>query len=359
MNQKMLISPTATIREAMQALSDSLERIVFVVDKGKRLLGTLTDGDIRRGVLNDGNLNGSIETMYNSNAVKISEKDFNYETVKKLLIENRIELIPLIDNENMVTGYYTWEEILGNEGTLRLREKRKLDAPVVIMAGGKGTRLEPFTRVLPKPLIPIGETPIIEMIIDRFRDYGMNNYYLMVYHMSRIIKAYFQEKNHSYSIHFIDEDKPLGTAGSLRLLDGYFDSSFYLTNCDMIINADYADLYDFHVDKDYDITVTASMKYFSIPYGVCEIENGGNLVTINEKPEYNYLVNTGLYVLKPSVIKSIPEKTSFDMTDLIKRITDGGGMVGVYPINEKSWIDVGEWKEYKSALELIGEFKND
>ena len=242
---------------------------------------------------------------------------------------------------------------------LKNRKELKPVVKALILSAGKGTRLEPFTRVLPKPLIPIGEYPIIEMIINRFRDYGMNNYYLMVYHMSGIIKAYFQEKNHSYSVHFIDEDKPLGTAGSLRLLENYFDSSFFLTNCDIIINADYSDLYDFHLKKEYDITVTASMKCFSIPYGICEIENGGKLVTINEKPGYNYLINTGLYVVKPSVIKSIPENSSFDMTDLIRKITDGGGTVGVYPINEKSWIDVGEWKEYKSAIELIGEFEND
>ena len=223
----------------------------------------------------------------------------------------------------------------------------------VIMAGGKGTRLEPFTKVLPKPLIPIHEKPIIEHIIEKFFNIGVNDYYFTLNYKKRIIKAYFDELQPEYSIRFIEEETPLGTAGSLRLLEGMLSGSFFVTNCDVIINANYYDIFTFHEKNGYDITLVASAKEYVIPYGTCELSGNGELLHINEKPKLDFLINTGLYVLKPKMIDLIPPKQIYHITELVEKAINNGNRVGVYPISDDSWIDVGQWAEYKQALEKI------
>jgi len=355
MKENIFIKPEATIKEAMQALGDTTERILLVVNENKKLLGTLTDGDIRRGILGGTDLSGSIEYIYNPNPISVQQDQFHNETVKELLLENRIELIPIVNNQKTVIDYITWEDLFGLDLSKPKDEKKTLSLSVVIMAGGKGTRMDPFTKVLPKPLIPIGNQPIIELIIDKFRNYGIQDYYITINHMAKVIKAYFQEKPRPFSIHFIDEDKPLGTAGSLRFLKDKVHSLFFVTNCDIIINTDYVDIYDFHKKNKHDITLVASMKSYRIPYGICEIENGGNLDHIKEKPEFNFLVNTGLYLINLDVLTLIPKDTFFNMTDLIDSVKKDGGSIGVFPISENSWIDVGEWTEYKKVSKFLEE----
>jgi NDP-sugar pyrophosphorylase family protein len=207
--------------------------------------------------------------------------------------------------------------------------------------------------VLPKPLVPIDEKPVIEHIIDRFQKHNIADFWMTVNHKSRIIKAYFEEMQPDYNMSFIDESVPLGTVGSLKFLEGKFDRSFFFTNCDTIINADYADLYEFHCSKNFDVTLVASMKQFVIPFGTCELENDGHLSHINEKPEFNFLVNTGLYVLNPSIIELIPVNQFYHITELIACVKANGRKVGVYPISEDAWIDVGQWTEYRKAVEKL------
>ena len=221
------------------------------------------------------------------------------------------------------------------------------------MAGGSGTRLEPFTKVLPKPLIPIDGKPVIDHIIDRFRTYGVSEFYMTIHHMSKILRAYFEEKNPDYSIGFAEEDEPRGTAGSLKLLADKLNRPFFVSNCDIIIETDYADLYRFHIKNNYDITLVASAKQFDIPYGICALNGNGSLERIQEKPRYNFLVNTGLYVLNPSVIDFIPDNGLFHITHLMEKVRANNGTIGVYPVSEKAWIDVGQWAEYRKALKVI------
>jgi len=224
------------------------------------------------------------------------------------------------------------------------------------MAGGKGTRLKPFTKVLPKPLIPVGDKTVVDHIIDRFVDYGIKEFYLTVNYMSKIIQAYFEEKNPDYKISFAEEEEPRGTAGSLTLTKDFLKTPFFVSNCDVIIEADYSDIYQFHLKGRYDITLVAAAKQFHIPYGVCELNHHGGLKNIQEKPEYNFLVNTGLYVLNPKVLGMIPDKGLFHMTHLIEKVKEEKGTVGVYPVSENSWIDVGQWEEYRKALKTIEGF---
>ena len=221
------------------------------------------------------------------------------------------------------------------------------------MGGGKGTRLDPFTRILPKPLIPMGNDPIIKIIMDEFGKYGMSDFYITLNNKGKMIKAYFHDHNLPYKINFIEEQKPLGTAGALKLIKPKLKETFFVSNCDIIIKSDYNDIIKFHKERKNSLTLVGSMQHYTIPYGVCEIENGGDLISIREKPQYDFLTNTGMYVLELDVLNLIPGDTYFDMTDLIKAIQGKGQKVGVFPVSKESWIDVGQWAEYKNAIQKI------
>jgi len=344
------IQPKATIKEAMEALDKTAEKVLLVVDENKVLIGCLTDGDIRRYILKGWDLTGTIEDAYKLNPVFVFQEDFDLEKIKAVFLKNKIDVIPILNQDRKVIDFITWEKAFGNN---KKSENKKLDVPVVIMAGGRGTRLEPFTRVLPKPLIPVSGKPVIDHIIDRFRAYGASKFYLTIHHMSKILRAYFEEKSPDYSIGFAQEDEPRGTAGSLKLLKDKLNKPFFVSNCDIIIEADYADIFRFHTKNGYDITLVASAKQFNIPYGICELNDNGSLERILEKPEYNFLVNTGLYVLNPNVIELIPDNGLFHITHLIDKIKKNKGTIGVYPVSEKAWIDVGQWAEYRNALKVI------
>jgi len=344
------IKPIASIKEAMEALDKTAEKVLLVVDDEEKLIGALTDGDIRRYILKEQDLTDAIENAYNKNPIFVFQEDFDREKIKKIFTENKIDLIPILDKNRKLVDYVTWGKIFGNN---RRSESQKLDVPVVIMAGGSGTRLEPFTKVLPKALVPVGEKPVIDHIIDKFRAYGICEFYLTIHRMSKIIRAYFEEKSPDYFIGFAEEDEPRGTAGSLTLLKDKLNKPFFVSNCDIIIEADYADIYSFHIKNNYDITLVASAKQFNIPYGICELNSSGSLQRIQEKPEYNFLVNTGLYVLNPDVISLIPDKGLFHIPHLIDKVKENKGAVGVYPVSEKAWIDVGQWVEYRKVLKVI------
>lgn len=347
----LTIKFTATIKEAMEALGKTAEKVLVVVDEQRRMVGALTDGDIRRYILQGHDLDGTIAKAYNPKSTYIFEKDYDLEQAKTLLMEKRICLIPVLDDNHVMVDYITLAEAFGQKE--KPSSKKILDIPVVIMAGGRGTRLEPFTKVLPKPLIPVGDKPIIEHIIDRFMEYGIKEYFLTINHKSKIIKAYFEEKNPDYSIGFAEEDEPRGTAGSLTLLKDKLNKPFFVSNCDIIIEADYSDIFRFHIKNNYDITLVASAKQFNIPYGICELNGNGSLKRIQEKPEYNFLVNTGFYVLNPNVIDLIPDNGLFHITHLMDKIKENNGTIGVYPVSENAWIDVGQWAEYRKTLKTF------
>lgn len=336
-----------TIREAMKALDNTAEKCLLVIDDNKKLLGTLTDGDLRRGILSGMKFSDSIIECYHKNPVTLIKGSFSQEDATQLLRRKKLDLIPIVDVDNKVVKYLTWLNINGGKKT-----KKKLDnVSVVIMAGGKGTRMEPFTKVLPKPLVPIHDKPIIEHIIERFTDISCSDFYLTVNYKGKILKAYFEELKPEYDVIFVDEMEPLGTAGSLQYLKGVFDKPFFVTNCDIIIKADYTSLYEFHQKGGYDITLVASAKEYIIPYGTCELNGEGHLSHINEKPKYDFLINTGLYILNPDILNFIPKDKFYHITHLIEYAKNQGKKVGVFPIDEAAWIDIGQWAEYQKAID--------
>jgi NDP-sugar pyrophosphorylase family protein len=226
--------------------------------------------------------------------------------------------------------------------------------PVVIMAGGQGTRLAPFTSILPKPLVPIGDRPVIEHIMDRFAAFGCDRFVISLNYKASLIKAYLADEDLPCAIEFVDEDRPLGTGGSLSLMRDKLDGTFFVTNCDVLVEADYADIERHHRESGNLVTIVASMKHITIPYGVCEIADGGRLTAITEKPQFDFLVSTGFYVLDQSVLADVPEDTFFHLTELVSGYLREGRPVGVYPVSEKSWLDIGQLEELRETLARFG-----
>jgi dTDP-glucose pyrophosphorylase len=346
-----LVPQTHTIRQAMERLETTEEKIVFVVDSGARLVGSLTDGDIRRWILSDGDLQAQVVRVCNTDP-HVASEDYEPEQLRTDMLSGNFGCVPVVNASREIVRLVFWKELFQGDGAAK--PAVTLDLPVVIMAGGRGTRLAPFTNVLPKPLIPVGDRTVIEIIIDQFLVYGLKDFHLSINYKSKILKSYFEELAPTYSVSFIEEKEPRGTAGGLLPLYAPGSDPLIVTNCDIVIQANLADLVAFHRENNYDLTLVASLKDYRIPYGVCELEKGGSLACITEKPQYSFLVNTGMYVVRRDRLNLIPEEGVCDMTDFIEMVKNNGGRVGVFPIGENAWIDTGEWTEYRKALDSLG-----
>ncbi|RBP58090.1 nucleotidyltransferase-like protein [Alkalibaculum bacchi] len=332
---EFLIDEEATMIEAMEQLDKTSTKILFVTKKGD-FVAALTDGDIRRWILKKGNLDARVKNIanYNPKFLYEDEKNKSREYMKK----HSIEALPIVDDKMNILSVIFW-----NNG--EVEQKRNLELPVVIMAGGLGTRLYPYTKILPKPLIPIGEIPIVEHIINRFNQYGCNQFYLVVNHKKNMIKAYFNEIEKGYKVNYVDEDNPLGTGGGLSLLKGKIDSTFILSNCDILIEEDYEKIYNYHKKEKKLITMVCSLKSIKIPYGVIEISETGEIENMKEKPELSFFTNTGMYIVEPKVIEELEENKAIGFPDIIEYYKSQGEKIGIYPISEYSWMDMGEINE--------------
>lgn len=343
----LFISEDITIKEAIKLLDETAKKILIVI-KDNKLTGIITDGDIRRWILKSGNLQEKVSSIMNKSPKYIYEKDRAY--AKKTLKEEMIEAIPVVNANHEVIDIVFWNDSFKN----KMNYYTKLDNPVVIMAGGKGARLEPYTKIIPKPLIPIGEVPIVERIINRFTEYGCNKFYMTVNYKKNMIKAYFNEIEKGYKINYVEEEKPLGTAGSLSLLKNTIKDTFFVSNCDILIDANYSDILKYHKRSNNKITLVTSLKHYTIPYGVIEISATSDVKNMIEKPEYDYLVNTGMYILEPEALNDIPEDTFYHITDLISNYIKNGEKIGIYPVSDKEWLDMGQLMEMENMLERLG-----
>lgn len=344
--KELIINEDISIHEAIKKLDSNAKRILLVLDKTK-LIGVLTDGDIRRWILKNGDLNNKVKDIMNKNPIFLNIKD--KIKAKELMKEYFIEAIPLVDDEKNFESIIFWND----KDDRKLSSFNQFNIPVVIMAGGKGTRLYPYTRILPKPLIPIGEVPIVERIIDKFNDFGCKDFYLTVNYKKNMIKSYFNDLEKKYIVNFVEENKPLGTGGSLYHLKGIINETFFVSNCDILIDANYSDILKFHKKKRNKITMVTSLKYFKVPYGVVHLNKNGTVNKIEEKPQHTYLVNTGLYILEPEALKDIPEDKFYDLPDLYEYYMNIGESVGVYPISEGAWMDMGQMDNLQDMLKRL------
>jgi dTDP-glucose pyrophosphorylase/predicted transcriptional regulator len=336
-----------TLKKTIEVMNKGGIGLCICVNKLNNVVGIFTDGDFRRAILNGKKLNSSIEKLVNKNFDYL-KKNHNNNQIEKIFQKNKAKHIPVL-NKNKLIGiivYEYYERIITNKTSL---SKNKNIA--VIMAGGKGSRLDPFTRILPKPLIPIGNDPIIKLIQNEFELNGVNKFIISINHKSEILKTYFKNEKSSSQIDFLQEKKPLGTIGVLSKLKKNIKETLFVSNCDIIIKENYNKILDFHKKNKFKITIVGSAQQHSVPYGVCSIDKKGKLIEIKEKPNFDLIVNTGFYLLEPQVLNFIPKNKFFDMTDLIQILLDKKIKIGVFPVNENAWIDIGHWSEYKKSLQ--------
>lgn len=345
---EFIVNERETIRDAFRKQTSTVKKFLLVVNKKKKVLGIVTDGDFRRAILASVSLEAPISSIMNKN-FHYFEEGYNIKGIKKLFYSTRILQIPVL-KDGMLSDIIFRDDFKESKLTLTTE---KMDLPVVIMAGGVGKRLDPFTRILPKPLIPIGNKAIIEIIMDYFAEFGMKYFFVSVNHMANMIKAYFEYSEDYYKLEYIEEDKPLGTIGALYLIKDIINTDFFVTNCDILVNEDYSNVYDYHKKGDYIMTILGSMQHHRVPYGVMSIKDGGELNKIIEKPEYDFLVNTGMYVFSPKIFNYIPENKKFDITNLIEILKKNKEKIGVYPVSENSWLDVGQWDMYNNSMKKI------
>lgn len=345
--KKLFIKNNITISESMQLLIECGTKCLLVINDKQQLEGTLSDSDIRRAILKQKKLSSSIKTVYNKKPKFLYQKNYKEEDARKIFLKYVIDLIPILNEKREVISVKRINDIF-RPGDIK--KKNILKIPVVIMAGGKGSRLEPFTSILPKPLIPVRGKSIIEHIFKKFINYGVQDFYVSINYKSKILTAFFEEAFPDYSIKLLKEDKPLGTAGSLMYLKKFDLGDFFLTNCDVIIDHDFNNIYDFHKRNKNSITIVAAIKKYVIPYGDCKIDKKGNFEYMHEKPMIELLANTGIYILNGKVLKTLKTKKQVNMNDFIEKCKKRNMKIGIYPIDEKEWIDVGQWSDYKEAL---------
>ena len=320
-------------------------KALFVFVEG-RFEGLLTLGDIQRAIIKNISLSETVGFILDKNKVYgyVTEPE---ELIREKMRRLRAEVMPILDGEHKLVDVWFWGDLF-KKSEASFREN--INLPVVIMAGGKGTRLKPLTNVFPKPLIPVGEKTILEEILDQFESIGCTKFFISVNYKVNLMKYYLSQIGHHYDIEFFQEDKPLGTIGSVSLLKDKISTPFIVSNCDIIIDQDYRDVYDYHTGNKNDITLVTAVKSNKIPYGVVETGENGLLLDLKEKPETTFMFNTGVYILNPDLINDIPTGEMFHITDLIKKVKTKGGRVGCFPVSENAWHDMGEWNEY---LKLI------
>lgn len=343
MNKELLIDYRKTVAEAMEILGKLHPKILFVSNEENKLMGSLTDGDIRRFMMTGGDIHNSVYNACNKSPKKVAKS----LTEAKTMLSKDYIAIPVINSENVICDIYYGEEN---------KAHGMIDIPVVINAGGKGTRLEPFTKVLPKPLIPVGDLPIIEHIIHKYQEYGCRRFSVVVNYKKELIKTYFNEVDKNYSVEWVDETTPLGTGGSLSLLKGKVNEPFFFISCDNLILADYSKILENHLAKKNAITIVCAQKNLSIPYGVIETNNDNEYLNMKEKPKYSFLTNTATYLINPEIIDDVGENCKIDFPDIIKMEKDKGRKIGVYIIDEDEWLDMGVMPELeKMRARLYGE----
>lgn len=340
-----------SVVEAMQKIDHNAKGILFILDAKEKVIGSLSDGDIRRWLIRTGELQANVTGIMNRNLkFRYSGKE---ENALLEMRKQKIKALPIVDaDRHMIKILFDSD---ASEEILLKKNTNLKDVPVVIMAGGQGTRLYPYTKILPKPLIPIGDIPIIERIINKFIDFGAKDYYVTVNYKKGMIKSYFAELSPEYSVSYVEENNPLGTAGSLRLINKRFERPIFVTNCDILIHADYANLYEYHRKSGNVMTIVTALKNIVVPYGVLKSKEQGIVTSMEEKPKLSYFVNTGMYILNPEVIERIPENRMFHMTDLADELLKTGDQVGMYPISEDSFLDMGEFEEMKRMEEKLRE----
>ena len=342
------VSPSAFLIDAMKQMDEAKVKTLLVFNE-EHFEGLITIGDIQRAIINNIALKEPVSCILNRNKIYGYQSE-GEDVIKDKMRRMRAEVMPIFDDNGELVDVWFWNDLFKKA---ELSQREKINLPVVIMAGGKGTRLKPITNVIPKPLIPVGDKTILEEIMNQFEGIGCQKFYMSVNYKSDMMRFYLDQLEHHYDIEFFEETKPLGTIGSVSLLKGKINTPFFVSNCDIIIDQDYRDVYEYHQNNRNDLTIVTAVKSFRIPYGVIETGDDGLMTGLQEKPEQTYMINTGVYILNSELIDEIPEGEFFHITHLMEKVKSRGGRVGCFPVSEHSWKDMGEWPEYLKMINVL------
>jgi dTDP-glucose pyrophosphorylase len=335
---KLKISETSSIRDALKIIDGGAMQIALVVDSENRLLGTITDGDIRRGILNGYDLSSSIENIYSKNFISAKIGDTKEEILKKALLK-KIHQIPIIDKDNRIIGLKEIEELIKPS----IKSNR-----VILMVGGLGTRLRPLTEHTPKPMLKVGNKPILQTIIEKFAEYGYVNITLSVNYKSHVIQDFFGDGgNFGVNIDYVFEEQRMGTAGALSLLKNLPKEPFFVMNGDILTNVNFEHLHQYHLENNSIATMCVREYDFQVPYGVVNLLNN-RITTIEEKPVHKFFVSAGIYMLSPETIYEIPENQFYDMPTLFEKLIEQKKVCVSFPLREY-WLDIGRVEDYQKA----------
>ena len=335
---KIKLFPNSTIKEALTIIDSGAIKIALVVDKNDKLLGTITDGDIRRAILNGKSLEDSIENIYYKNPTVVSV-DESKESVINICTSKKIYQVPVVDGDYNVVGVEEIDELL---------KPKSYPNRVILMVGGLGTRLRPLTDTIPKPMLHVGGKPILQTIIERFASYGFTNIIMCVNYKSDIIQDYFGDGSRfGVSIEYILENKRMGTAGALSLLKEKPTKPFFVMNGDLLTNVNFEHMLEFHTQNCAVASMCVREYDLQVPYGVVNIEDG-EIKSIEEKPVHKFFVSAGIYMLNPECIDFIPKDEFYDMPTLFEELINMNKKTISFPLREY-WLDIGRIEEYEKA----------
>ena len=336
-NKNFLSFSNETIKDSLKKIIKNGTRTVLVVDKKNKLLGTLSEGDVQKFLIKNKDINSKIIGIFNRFPQKVNHLNVDKEKLREKFISKQIGLLPVVNKRNIVIKVLTWSEIF--EDKKLISSLKNID--VIVMAGGRGERLKPYTDILPKPLVPINSKPMLEHIIENFKYFNFKNFHLILNHQANLIKTYFQTKNKDYSIKFIKEKKPLGTIGGLSLIKRIKSENILISNCDTLFKIDYSEFFNFHRKGNYFLSLIVSKTNYEFPYGACKVKSK-RLVSLKEKPRSNFIANAGLYFAKKEITQLIPKQRFFHMNMLIEKCLKLKKKVGVFYISQNSWTDLGQ-----------------
>ena len=347
--EQIVVDPETPVITALKKMDERQVKLLLVLEGGV-FRGLLSIGDVQRAIIRNYPLTDPLGPLLRKD-LTVARSGESIDAIRRVMLLKRTEFMPVVGANGVLERVWFWDELIGAAPEAKRADLR---LPVVIMAGGKGTRLKPITNVLPKALIPVGERTMLEHIVDRFVLANCTQFFLTLNYRAEMIEQYMRSLGQQpWSAEFFREPAFLGTGGSLSLLKDRLTSTFFVSNCDVIVDADYGEIHRYHVEAKNDLTVVGVVKSYSIPYGVLETGDDGRLTGIREKPELTFKINSGMYLLEPHLLSRIPRDAPYNLTDLIESVRHDG-RVGVFPVSEGAWMDVGEWSEYNKTAKRLG-----
>ena len=342
----MQIYINSNLKEAIKILNRHGAKTLVVINKNKKLVGTLSDGNIRKSILKGYTLESSINNIFHKKPIFFYDNELDYKKIKNIFLKKKIHLIPIVNKKKEIKKIIFLEDII-NFDELNLNSKNNSsNLGVVIMAGGKGLRMQPYTKIFPKPLLPINDITVLDTIVSKFLNNNINNFYITTNYKHKMIFNHFKRYKSKINYKIIKEKISLGTAGSLSYLKNLKEDFFFVTNCDVVINEDYKKILKNHIKNKNDMTIVVSRKSIKLSYGVCLLNKKNKFSGIQEKPSYKFLFNVGLYLINRKEFKFIKKNQKLDMDKLIVKLKKNKKKIGIYETDYKNWKDFGNWENY-------------